>query len=69
LKLVYFKTLDKFSLLSFEICEFNHFNQILLSLFDISSAFHNSRFVSALKQIPISILILIYYQMDFQVKV
>jgi len=28
--------------LSFEIHEFSPFNQILLSLFDISSVFHNS---------------------------
>jgi len=34
--------LDQFSPLSFKIREFNHFNQILLSLFDISSAFHNN---------------------------
>jgi len=39
---VYFKILDQFSLLFFEIRRFSHFNQILLSLFDISSAFHNS---------------------------
>ena len=32
----------QFSPLFFEICEFNHFNQILLNLFDISSTFHNS---------------------------
>ena len=41
LKLVHFKILDQFSHLSFEIREFNSFNQILLTLFDISSAFHN----------------------------
>jgi len=34
--------LDQFSPLSFEIREFSHFNQMLLSLFDISSAFHNN---------------------------
>jgi len=34
-----FKILDQFNLLYFEICEFNHFNQILLSLFDILSIF------------------------------
>ena len=42
MKLVYFKILDQFSLSSFEIHEFSSFNQILLSLFDISSVFHNS---------------------------
>jgi len=42
LELVHFKILDQFNLLSFEIRKFNHFNQILLSLFDISNAFHNS---------------------------
>jgi len=39
LKLVYFETLDKFSLSSFEIREFSHFNQILLGLFDVSYEF------------------------------
>jgi len=34
--------LNQYSVLSFEIREFSPFNQILLSLFDISSAFHNS---------------------------
>jgi len=34
--------LDQFSTLFFEIREFSPFNQILLSLFDISSTFHNS---------------------------
>jgi len=34
--------LDEFNPSSFEICEFSHFNQILLSLFDISSTFLNS---------------------------
>jgi len=42
LKLVYFKILDQFSHLFFEIREFSNFNQILLSLFDISITFHNS---------------------------
>jgi len=42
LKLVNFETLNQFNLSSFEIREFSHFNQIMLSLFDISSAFHNS---------------------------
>jgi len=42
LELVHFETLDQFSPSSFEIREFTHFNQILLNLFDISSAFHNS---------------------------
>jgi len=42
LELVHFETLDQFSHSSFEICDFNHFNQILLNLFDISSTFHNS---------------------------
>jgi len=34
--------LNQFSHSSFEIRGFSLFNQILLSLFDISSAFHNS---------------------------
>jgi len=38
LKLVYFETSDKFNPFSFEIHKFSSFNQILLSLFDISSA-------------------------------
>jgi len=42
LKLVYFETLNQFSLSSFEIHEFSHFNKILLSLFDILSAFYSS---------------------------
>jgi len=42
LELVYFETLNQFSPPSFEIREFSPFNQILLSLFDISNAFHNS---------------------------
>jgi len=42
LELVHFKILDQFSPSFFEIREFKHFNQILLSLFDISSAFHNN---------------------------
>jgi len=42
LELVYFETLKQFSHSSFEIREFSPFNQILLSLFDILSAFHNS---------------------------
>jgi len=33
--------LDQFSLLSFEIRGFSHFNQILLGLFDVSYAFHD----------------------------
>jgi len=41
LKLVYFKTFDQFSLSSSKIREFNHFNQILLGLFDISYAFQD----------------------------
>ena len=36
LKLVHFKILDQFSFLFFEIRKFNHFNQILLELFDVS---------------------------------
>jgi len=32
----------QFSLLSLKMREFSHFNQILLNLFDVSSAFHNS---------------------------
>jgi len=42
LELVYFETLNQFSLSSLEIRRFSHFNQILLSLFDILSTFHNS---------------------------
>jgi len=42
LELIHFETLNQFSPPSFEIREFSHFNQILLSLFDILSAFHNS---------------------------
>jgi len=34
--------LDQFSSSSFEIRGFSSFNQILLSLFDISIVFHNS---------------------------
>ena len=41
MKLVHLETLDQFSPSSFEICGFSSFNQILLSLFDISSVFHN----------------------------
>jgi len=41
LKLVYFKTLDQFIMFR-NTCEFSHFNQILLSLFNISSTFHNN---------------------------
>ena len=39
MELVHFETLDQFSHLSFEIRGFNHFNQILLGLFDVSYAF------------------------------
>jgi len=42
LELVNFEILDQFNYSSFEIRGFNHFNQILLSLFDILSAIHNS---------------------------
>jgi len=42
LELIYFETLDQFSLLCVEIREFSPFNQILLSLFDISSMFYSS---------------------------
>jgi len=42
LELVHFETLDQFSPPSLEMRRFSPFNQILLSLFDISSAFHNS---------------------------
>jgi len=42
LELVHFETLNQFSPSSFEICGFSPFNQILLSLFGISSAFHNN---------------------------
>jgi len=41
LELVHFETLDQFSPSSFEIREFNPFNQILLDLFDVSYAFQN----------------------------
>jgi len=39
LELVYFETLDQFDLSFINIREFSLFNQILLSLFDISSTF------------------------------
>jgi len=42
LELVYFETLDQFSPSYFKIRGFSPFNQILLSLFDISNTFHNS---------------------------
>jgi len=42
LELVHFETLDQFSPSSLEMRGFSHFNQILLSSFDILSAFHNS---------------------------
>jgi len=42
LKLFHFKIFDQFSPSSFEIHRFSHFNQILLSLFNISNAFQNS---------------------------
>jgi len=42
LELVHLEALDQFSHSSFEIHEFSPFNQILLNLFDISSAFHNN---------------------------
>jgi len=42
LKLVHFEILDQFSLSTFEIRGFSPFNQILLSLFDISTAFHTN---------------------------
>jgi len=41
LKLVHFETLYQFSHSSFEIREFNHFNQIVLGLFDVSYTFQN----------------------------
>ena len=41
MKLVHFETLDQFSLSSLEIRGFSPFNQILLSLFDVSSAFQD----------------------------
>jgi len=34
--------LIQFSLLILEMCELNHFNQILLNLFDVSNAFHDN---------------------------
>jgi len=40
LELVHFE--NQFSFSSFKICGFSLFNQILFSLVDISSAFHNS---------------------------
>jgi len=39
LELVNFKNLDQFNPLSFELREFDHFNQILLSLFNVSYVF------------------------------
>jgi len=36
------KTLYQFSPSSFKMREFNPFNQILLSLYDVSSTFHDS---------------------------
>jgi len=42
LELVHFETFDQFNILSFKIRGFSFFNQILLSLFDILSAFYNS---------------------------
>jgi len=39
LELVYLKIFDQFSHSSFEIREFSHFNQILLSLFDVCMHF------------------------------
>jgi len=42
LELVYFKTLYQFNHSAFEICRFNPFNKIVLSLFDISNVFHNN---------------------------
>ena len=41
MKLVYFETLDQFSLSSFEIRGFSSFNQILLGLFDVLYAFQD----------------------------
>jgi len=41
LELVYLEILNQFSFSSFEICRFNFFNQILLSLFDVLYAFQN----------------------------
>jgi len=41
-ELTHFETLNQFSHLSSEIRGFSHFNQILLSLFDISNVFHNN---------------------------
>ena len=35
LKLVYFKILDQFNFLFFNICVFNFFNQFLLDLFNV----------------------------------
>jgi len=37
-----FKNFDQFSPSSLEMCGFNHFKQILLSLSNISNAFHDS---------------------------
>jgi len=42
LELVHFETLNQFIPSSFEMRGFSPFNQILLSLFDISSMFHNN---------------------------
>jgi len=41
LELIYFETLNQFSLSSFEIRGFSLFNQILLGLFDVSYAFQD----------------------------
>ena len=39
MELVHFEILDQFSVSSFKIREFSHFNQILLGLFDVSYTF------------------------------
>jgi len=49
LELVNFQTLDQFSPSFFKIRGFSYFNQILLSLFNISSAFHNSIWLKNIK--------------------
>jgi len=46
LELVPIETFDQFSPSSLEMREFSHFNQILLSLFEVSNAFYDNIGVS-----------------------
>jgi len=39
--IIHFETLNQFNFLSFEICEFSSFNQILLCLFDVLYVFQH----------------------------